>query len=107
MEHIIIIASEICSSHKVYPATVIVAFESAIYTVSEDAGSVTVCAVIRGETAGEEIHLSLLTQDNTAKGTPKSNFQNVAELRLTPMSHIFADLSLCLLSSSSSSVVSE
>ena len=64
------------------------AFESAIYTVSEDAGSVTVCAMIRGETAGEEIHLSLFTQDNTAKGTPKSNFQNVAKLRLTPMSHI-------------------
>ena len=46
--------------------------------MSEDAGAVTVCAVVRGETAGEEIYLSLFTQDNTAKGTPKSSFQIVA-----------------------------
>ncbi|CAI8010976.1 hypothetical protein GBAR_LOCUS7143 [Geodia barretti] len=44
-------------------------FESAVYTSSEDAGSVTVCAVIRGESAGEEINIKLFTEEQTARAS--------------------------------------
>ena len=43
-------------------------FERAVYTVMEDAGSVQVCAVKRGEITTEEFLLALYTVDNTAHG---------------------------------------
>ena len=46
----------------------IVEFEQAVYSVSENAGSVTVCIVSRGETAGEDVLMTLSTEDQTAKG---------------------------------------
>ena len=49
-------------------------FESAVYTSSEDAGSVTVCAVIRGEIAGEEINIRLFTEEQNAKGMQKLSY---------------------------------
>jgi hypothetical protein len=59
-----------CIAHReVYAATVTVEFESAVYTSSEDAGSVTVCTVIRGESAGEEIKIRLFTEEQTAKAS--------------------------------------
>ena len=36
--------------------------------MSENAGSVRVCAVIRGESAGEEVNIGLFTEEQTAKG---------------------------------------
>ena len=56
---------------EVYAATVTVEFDSAVYTSSEDAGSVTVCTVIRGEIAGEEFNITLFTEEKTAKGIQK------------------------------------
>ena len=47
-------------------------FERAVYTVIEDAGSVQVCAVKRGEIATEELLLTLYTKDDTAHGTYNS-----------------------------------
>ena len=44
-------------------------FERAVYTVIEDAGSVQVCAVKRGEITTEEFLLTLYTEDDTAHGT--------------------------------------
>ena len=59
---------------EVYAATVTVEFESAVYTSSEDAGSVTVCTVIRGESAGEEIKIRFFTEEQTAKGMQKLSY---------------------------------
>ena len=59
---------------EVYAVTVTVEFESAVYTSSEDAGSVAVCAVIRGESAGEEINIRLFTEEQTAKGIQKLSY---------------------------------
>ena len=39
-----------------------------MYRVSEDVGSVSVCAVLRGGSAGEVIRITLVTQDQTAQG---------------------------------------
>ena len=37
--------------------------------MSEDVGSVSVCAVLRGGSAGEVIRITLVTQDQTAQGS--------------------------------------
>ena len=37
--------------------------------MSEDVGSVSVCAVLRGDSAGEVIRITLVTQDQTAQGS--------------------------------------
>ena len=47
----------------------IVEFEREVYRVSEDVGSVSVCAVLRGDSAGEVIRITLVTQDQTAQGS--------------------------------------
>ena len=46
----------------------IVEFEREVHRVSEDVGSVSVCVVLRGESAGEVIRITLVTQDQTAQG---------------------------------------
>ena len=47
----------------------IVEFEREVYRVSEDVGPVSVCAVLRGDSAGEGIRITLVTQDQTAQGS--------------------------------------
>ena len=54
---------------------VIVEFERGVQSVPEDVGSVAVCAVLQGDTAGEDVYVTLTTRDGTATGIPK-----VAEL---------------------------
>jgi hypothetical protein len=61
--------SEDGTSCTIPQCIVTVEFESAVYTSSEDAGSVTVCTVIRGESAGEEIKIRLFTEEQTAKAS--------------------------------------
>ena len=46
----------------------LVKFEQAVWTVTEDVGSVAVCAVLQGDTAGEDVYVTLATHDGTATG---------------------------------------
>ena len=57
-------------------------FEHAVYSVSEDDGSVDICAQVNRITAGSDaIEIRLSTEDDTAKGT---NYYYMRLLRLSP-----------------------
>ena len=58
----------------------IVEFEREVYRVSEDVGSVSVCAVLRGDSAGEVIRITLVTQDQTAQGSIIKAVQHILSL---------------------------
>ena len=45
-----------------------VEFQQRVQSVSEDVGSVAVCAVLQGDTAGEDVNVTLTTRDGTATG---------------------------------------